>query len=193
MSYRKQRTTPLDARKIAKVIGIPLNKWHGKCDEVSHAITKTGIVRGKNRYGHYLGPVVETHKMHGYPAVRHGWIELPDGTIVDPTRFQFEGKTPYIYVGKNDYYDVGGNIFRESYRGPPPEREKEEEGYTFPKVSEVENLLGKSDTYTEKQLFYLANLNPARFAENAKAVYSALDKIGFRAFIPIDNWRMIME
>ena len=37
----------------------------------------------------------------------HTWIEKLDGTVVDPTRWVFEGVWPYIYEGPRDWYDKG--------------------------------------------------------------------------------------
>ena len=45
---------------------------------------------------------------------RHGWIVSPDEkTVIDPTRWSFEKKIPYIYRGPNDDdYDLGAERFK---------------------------------------------------------------------------------
>lgn len=45
--------------------------------------------------------------------IPHGWVLMPDGRIFDPTRWTFEAKSPYLYVGPDrDEYDKGSNQLR---------------------------------------------------------------------------------
>ena len=111
---------------VARTIKIPFKKWPGKCYEIACAILKTNIIKGKARYGHWLGPVKEKTMFDKKPIIHHGWIECDD-LIVDPTRWVFEGVKPYIYVGENDFYDIGGNVYRaESLSSPPSYQDKKE-------------------------------------------------------------------
>ena len=80
----------------------------GRCDIAVEALLLR--VSGIRRDGVWLGG----HAMWGFgyrywrcDAQRHPihvWIERPDGTIVDPTRWVFEGVWPYVYEGPADLY-----------------------------------------------------------------------------------------
>ena len=43
------------------------------------------------------------------------------------------------------------------------------------------------------QLFYLANLPPEEFGDFCKDFYKWLDEMNCRAFVPLDNWRKVMN
>ena len=77
--------------------------WIGSCYGVASGIVDKKLVRGKAIYGHYRGPISKDsywkdRRKLGF--VHHGWIELPDGRILDPTRWVFENRKPYIYLGE---------------------------------------------------------------------------------------------
>jgi len=80
----------------------------GRCDVAVDYLIQ--IVGGTRRDGVWTGP---THNIwglrgrwrkdaKGHPV--HAWIEQPDGTIVDPARWVFEGCWPYFYRGPADFY-----------------------------------------------------------------------------------------
>ena len=105
-----------------KGIKEPAHKWHKRCHEIAHRIVDAGLVEGSVCYGHYLGPIDPDGRWsnrEGLAFQRHGWILLPDGRILDPTRFSFENKDPYLYIGENaDEYDEGGYEASVSFYGP---------------------------------------------------------------------------
>ena len=87
-------------------------RWAGSCDQVVEEFLKTGYEQGIRRDGYWIGKTSgwgwQTPKRYqwrrdakGRNAI-HVWIERPDGSIVDPTRWVFEGVLPYIYRGKAD-------------------------------------------------------------------------------------------
>lgn len=85
-----------------KAIGEKAETWVARCYEISCAIVEAGLVEGEAVYGHWLGPVQP--KSHfadrgRLPFIPHGWILLKDGEVLDPTRWVFEAKAPYLYVG----------------------------------------------------------------------------------------------
>ena len=131
--------------------------------------------------------------------VQHGWVELGDRTVVDPTRWTLDGKDPYIYVGPDDDYDVGGNQLRSAMRGDPPDFDESERvlsaplalGGVFGVLLECPTRLAKA--VTRSQLFWLANSPPADFGTSVKAFYEFLASQGLRALVPIDNWGLVME
>lgn len=158
---------------------------------------------GKPRYGHYHGPIAEYTMFSGRPIIRHGWIEKPDKTIVDPTRWVFEGVDPYIFEGpdKEGCYDAGGNKLRAAlmYSAPPPEYNPEERQFDVPFTEAgviMKVLLGgyEGDKFSMRQLHYIANLPPDFEEEDIVVdIYRWLRDQGLKCLIPIDNWRLIME
>lgn len=94
-----------------KALGEKAATWVARCYEISFRIVKAGLVKGEAVYGHWLGPVHS--KSHfadrgtKLPFVQHGWILLEDGRVLDPTRWVFEAKEPYLYVGEPpDDWDI---------------------------------------------------------------------------------------
>ena len=191
--------------EVAKIIDVPVEKWRGQCHGIASLLLKHGLIIGKLRYGHWIGPVSSKSMFGNYPngLVRHGWIELGDGSIVDPTRFEFEQKEPYIYVGKNDYYDAGGNIFRMKEMVPAPEYNDSVKQVVLSLNSEsamnlIEEILNMKGnigkiSITMKQAFWIANLPLKIFEGLAKPIYKALIEAELGAFIPYDNREMVME
>lgn len=104
----KRVSTPYRAEDVTvslveEIIGIKAKNWEMRCHEIASLIVDRGIVAGRAVYGHYLGPVsaAEDSLWKGrsdLPFVHHGWIELEDGRIMDPTRWSFEAKKPYIFI-----------------------------------------------------------------------------------------------
>jgi hypothetical protein len=93
---------------IARQIGIPVEDWPGHCYCIAMAMWRHPRIKlmGAVHYGKWLGEIApgsfyddEKKAMAG-----HAWIEEVDGTIIDPTRYVFEGVRPYIYVGSCDLY-----------------------------------------------------------------------------------------
>jgi hypothetical protein len=187
---------------------LPAPEWAGKCYEV--ACVAAELVDGAVPvYGHYLGLVVQGTLFEDVACgfVQHGWVQLPDGRVLDPTRWVFEGAVPYIWVGSDDEYDEGGNRFREALLGPPPPFDAD--GEVFEVTANelpaagwqvIEKLLDLDAQYLEglepgwlcrEQLFWLANVDPRRMRGQARAIYAMLEQFELRGFIPIDNLRMV--
>lgn len=193
-----------DLKGIAKKIKFPISDWPGNCYAVACAFVNYGIIKGTPRYGHYLG-TIHTKSMFynksGAGFVRHGWIELPNKCIVDPTRFVFENKKPYIYFGKNDYYDVGGSSMKDMMRASTPvpafnENDKLVEFNLSKKPLHVLHIICKEqregNKFTVNQLFWISNANPIEFGKYAKAIYTQIRILNHDAFIPIDYWKLVM-
>lgn len=181
--------------EAVKKIGIPVKEWDGACYAIACTFVRCGVVKGKPAYGHWRGPISPKSSFAGRGAlgfVHHGWIELPNQKICDPTRWVFEAVKPYIYVGYNDYYDAGGNVFREEIMEQPPAFNPTEKVVSFPSITTAVSFLG-SPPYCFGQLFWLANLPLPYLGEDAKKIYTALKNASFGALVPIDNYRMVME
>lgn len=110
-------------------IGEPANAWAGRCYEISCKIVKAGLIDGGEAvYGHWVGPVHPESRFanrRGLPFVLHGWIQLEDGCVIDPTRWVFEHVEPYLYVGEPpDHWNIvpcaNCGLLREEHKDDGP-------------------------------------------------------------------------
>jgi hypothetical protein len=195
------KTPPLTLVEAELIVGHPAAEWAGHCYEMATKLEDA--YRGSAVYGHWLGPVSPS-SYFGYRAatgfVQHGWIEMPDSSVVDPTRWAFEAVDPYIYVGPNDYYDRGGNALRMRMAGPAPAATTEPGTALVISTPEAVTMLfavtgwRDLDNLSDEQLRWLAHMSPEVYGfEHAGTIFQALADAGQQAFIPIDNWRWAME
>lgn len=98
--YSRPRIPTID--ECVRALDWSTEKWRGQCYGVALALIESKLVSGRAVYGHYYGPISPTSKPFGsragtsFPA-HHGWIVTEDGHIIDPTRWVFEDRAPYIY------------------------------------------------------------------------------------------------
>src|SRR5215510_2584908 len=103
--------------RVAKAIDVFFHDWPGSCHQIcvkllraellpDGATLKRGKYTGPLVYGKYRAEIMLWSETIG--TRDHSWIELADGTVVDPTRYVFEGVKPYIYVGLGDNYIENG-------------------------------------------------------------------------------------
>lgn len=172
----------LDPGLIAHAIEFPLEMWPSACTTVIHKILDAELVEGREEYGFYWGPVAKSSMFHGTPMSRHGWIQLPDERVYDPTRWVFEDVDPYIYVAHNTSdYDPGMRKVRAS-RGD--------------EASALEFLDAYSNGVTEFEfgdIVKLGNTFPEHMPGVAAEVYEALAALGHQAVVPIDFWKEVMD
>jgi hypothetical protein len=188
-------------KEIEKAIGEPIDNWKGNCYGVAQACVDNKIVKGKVRYGHYRGYISPKSLFAGHIGIKwchHAWVEMEDGTIFDPTRWVFEVKEPYIFVGKNNgEYSVGERV----NKTPPPVFDSNKKvfdvsNWNLELLNFIKMLL--KDKRTEKtlslmQIFWIANEDPKVLENFAKPLYIELEKMGEDAFIPQSNWELVME
>jgi hypothetical protein len=213
--------------QVVEAIGVPLENWEGNCYGIASLLAESGLVKGRPVYGHFLGKVSEESEMWSarsrHPFVQHGWVELEDGRIVDPTRWSFEAKEPYIWVGEDGQgeYDEGGNELRAAMMGPWPLFDDSQHEQTFhlellPEIVDELDYLGSKlkDPFdpdqmdrdpldpehyqlevTNEQLFWLANIpvNRLRHRWHARELFTQIEEHGLKGFIPLDNWNMVMK
>jgi len=100
----------LTVADVENAIGVPVKDWSGQCYAVACAILRAKLLKGRPAYGHWIGdvhPKSPFYERTRVPFQRHGWIVVEErgphaerpGLIVDPTRWVFEAKEPYIFVG----------------------------------------------------------------------------------------------
>jgi hypothetical protein len=208
----------LDIEDIEDIVG-PADTWPGRCHEVALAAASL-IDDGEAVYGHYLGPVDpygywRDYKDHHF--IQHGWVELADGGVLDPTRWSFEDEEPEITIfdemDAEEDYDKGGQRLRADLVKPAPPWDPSTKvgargaagavSLSVPKGSDLEmtlnTLLGEdqhgtddSDGYvvTVMQAGWLANLPYATLAPHQKEVYKLLDEVNLLGFVPQDHQQM---
>jgi hypothetical protein len=87
-----------------KAIGEPASAWVARCYEISCKIVEAKLVPGGAAvYGHWLGPIAPRSHFADRANtgfVPHGWIYVEnEGLVIDPTRWAFEARTPYLFSG----------------------------------------------------------------------------------------------
>lgn len=182
---------------VEKHLGEKAIYWAGRCYEIAYRIVECELVEGEPIYGHYLGHVEPGTLFAGRSIIQHGWILLPDGRIMDPTRWVFLGVDPFLYVGEDHQdYDRGGNKMREAFMRPfPAFNEERAVKDFFPPKGLIQICAGMAESmagfnvWSVEQLSWVANL-PYHVLEeytNPLRVYKALEKVGLIGFVPIDN------
>jgi hypothetical protein len=207
----------ITVKTIELATDTPVRMWKGNCFGVASAVVETGLVKGKAVYGHFIGEVHPNSyfgQRANLPFVQHGWVVLDDGRIFDPTRWCFEGDSPYIWCGENDgSYDEGGNEFRMAMMRDWPDepakpgekryklqlggdaiRELEEYGAEL--VDEEIDGLDydlRDVEVTGNQLHWLANFPISYLSQqNAYDLFIQIKEHGLAGFIPIDNMKKIL-
>lgn len=186
---------------IADKIKTPLSLWPGNCHRIAARLLQYQVFDGRLQYGLYKGPI-HGHSIFSGPAVRHGWIRSDD-TIIDPTRWVFEFVTPYIYLGpvESDDYDFAMSELRKEMRVPFDSLDLSKGRQTKYKIpASLLDLVGRLTTISQQgtdslqpvQLCWLAGADLAEFGDEATPLYTWLDRLGMRAFIPVDHWNEVM-
>ncbi len=188
------------------VAGAPADEWKGRCHEISMKLAPH-IEGAKVRRGYFHGQTTAT-------VMQHSWIELPDGTVLDPTCHAFTDRPP-LWHGPAEEYDIGGCRFAQPRSSPPSyyETDQGEVELNLGSARYLADLLGQdSDLWSDleeddswilvsvEQLYWLANL-PVQDKEQdgvlarwfAAEVYEAIIKAGHAAAIPIDRRKWILD
>lgn len=188
-------------KECEDAIGIPAADWAKHCHQIANAILRAGLVEGKSRYGLYFGPIAETSPFSGRTMARHGWIELSDHAIFDPTRWVFEDVDPYIFVCSEDderieEYDIGASSIRISTNSAPPSHSGKlmnDVQLKFPDVVEplLKRIFARTDP-CKMQCFWLANQSPDSLGVLAEPVYQTFVDADLGALVPIDFRHVVL-
>ena len=174
---------------IERAIGIDSSEWPGKCHAIAILCVKKGLVPkgSKAVYGLWHGEIADDSLFAGRPFTHHGWVQLPDGRIYDPTRFAFLGCGPAVWVGQNKgEYDAGGNAYRKVNEKPRPPQKGKQLKVTKEQRKVLRRFVNDDKVYIS-DCFWLANLSLDTLDESAVDVYSVLEELGCSGFIPVDN------
>lgn len=189
----------MDLARAEELAG-PVSKWPGNCYGIALALADEA--GGEAAYGHYVGPIAPGTffaSRAGLGFVSHGWVKLPDGSVLDPTRWVFEGVEPYLYTGPlGEEYDPGGNILRAMMHGPPPDPDEsavdEQWGPMWP--DSIFMMLGvdpmQLPPITYEQMRWLANAPLPLLGRHAAEVFGYMVEHDLGALIPIDNRRIVL-
>lgn len=196
-----------DIEEIAKVINFPVEYWPGNCHGIATAMVEHNLPTGYENIrvvrGHWTGPVDSKsifYQKSKKTVVPHSWISLGNNIICDPTRFAFENKDPYIFIGSTYQYDVAGQKLRKAMQqnNPFPQARKEEKTYllrfsnsAWPFMQELTKL--DQPQFTQNQIFWLANQPHEHLDEHAASIYETLKNAGYKAFIPMDSWNEVFQ
>lgn len=188
--------------------GRPTFEWEGNCYAVACAVAP--LVEGRPAYGHWLGTVSPRSPIWasraGASFQRHGWVVCPDDRILDPTRWSFEARAPYIWLGYDAddedamEYDEGGQRARRAFRLPPPPDGEygppQQLSVDGPCLDVLCGLLGRAEVrngFTFAQLGWLASGPLDDLGEHARTLFTELGRLERKALVPIDAWRLVME
>ena len=184
---------PNELGDIAKAVNLHVVDWIGNCSGVVRRFLRVYPIEGAiEARGLWTKPYDWGEGER--PFTQHSWIILSDGRVVDPTRWVFEGAAPYIYVGESDHYDYGANMLHAQmgqYKPTPPNTE----GGVTVNDEDAEMLRSygvvcAGNRLHNDDIFWLSRKAPV--ASNW-ALYEFFGRVGRKAVIPIDNWRLLME
>jgi len=188
--------------------------WVGRCYEIAAKLleqsdTENSILQDRFPegtrlcYGHYLGER-SPDGLYPYnpnlPFEQHGWLELPDGRIFDPTGWAFASSTPELYIGPADDYDEGGNKYRSATLQPAPEWDKDAEivqlQLTRNLCTWIQAEYGTPEPdgrLTTPQVFHLANRHPDEMPDVVTIYEAIIETEHGKAAIPLDNQLKYLE
>jgi hypothetical protein len=203
----------LSMASIGERIDVPVEDWPGRCFEIASKIVDSFDWQDAAAvYGHYRGPISrECALFYGKPVVHHGWILLKTGVVVDPTRWVFEAREPYIAVFRpwerehaevfaSIEYDEGGEVFNEKLRGPRPEYNPQSQCVSISAgggdAATVRAVMGRllgalvsREVLSVDELRWLAKTPYSKLGDGAAVLYPWLVTAGLRPLIPIDYLR----
>ena len=196
---------PPTIEELAEAIGHHPKTWEGRCAHVAHLLNVHFYNEEmKERYGLWLGPIIEGTCFSKRPYTSHGWLESGTGSlgtlIIDPTRWVFEGKEPYIFEGfdHDGYYDLGANKVNAMFRMPCPEYDPTDKRVIISCSRALElfmkDKLESPPGITDKHIFWLANIPLQEIPDKLrKEFYKFIAKVGSSCWVPTDNWQFVME
>jgi hypothetical protein len=193
----------MDIQIIEQAIGLKTEDWKGECYFVSCLILNANLIKGRAVHGSYFGTIAKASMFYSknLNMARHGWIETPDGKIIDPTRWVFEDVEPYIYettINDPDY-DKASSKLRKALMQPQPEYNPDVKQLAIPdgkSGSAIRSVLCiplNRKTISVDEAFWMANLTLDSLNFQAEHVYNALIEWGFKAFIPADHQVEVFE
>ena len=188
-----------DAHEVAHRIKQPTRNWPGNCSAVAAQCYLHGLVPRRSLvcYGLYHGSIHPDSIFAGRGVCHHGWVELPDGRIYDPTRWTFTCEQPYVWIslsGRHPNYDLGGasqwkHIPAPSVTSPAMHKLRKSQ---VARLSRFFRLV-QPDGLDRNQWHWLAHRHPDELQGDARWIYQLMQKLGLQAMIPIDFKRYVFR
>jgi hypothetical protein len=105
--------------QIEAAIG-PVESWKGNCYGVADALLNSGLLQPvidrfgmiQVTYGQYFGVVLKGNQFSDKALIRHGWLELEEGIVIDPTYWVFVNEEPELRVCGVEDYDLAARRLR---------------------------------------------------------------------------------
>lgn len=216
-----KRIAAMSPESIAEAIGIPLDKWPGRCYEVACTMNSRLELGLTPCYGHFLGWVAPesmfNSKRWSLGFVNHGWLVTKSGVVVDPTRFVFEATQPAIHIGQDlgKEYERGGNTGVHRLLGgrPRPDfdaKAAKKDPQMLPAGEGADEMASAwvlaqleqtpkrpQGVVTVAEMFWLCNGDPnamvGESAPMAARFYKLAIAMGFQAAIPLENRLMVLD
>lgn len=192
-----------DIDLVSKEIEVDYNSWVARCFEISSYIVEADLIEGKAVFGKYHGKIHKDSFFADSRFPNHGWILTKHNYIIDPTRWVFEATEPYIYIcdADNPEYDRGSNVLKfilSPLRNIPSfdnssrviEIENEEIEHLFSQLLKDKKEPNKISI---NQILAIASSSLPELGEAAKPIFQWLSDNKLKAFIPIDNYEIVME
>lgn len=189
---------PID--RVGALIGIPVEHWPGKCYEVACAMIQAFRwgARAAPVYGLFKGHISSECTLFSGMA-RHGWIQLQDGRMVDPTRWVFRAKAPVIevFVPGSDAFDQAREDYDEGAQALAafstlPEMDSRQPAHTLPKFlqeiwSRVTIEVCPPETASVNQLAWLVRTAASRVTIHESIELCAwYERQGLDGLVPVD-------
>jgi hypothetical protein len=210
MATVTQKASRLGKRKMEGRLGGPPETWAGNCHGASMAVVdELGEDVAVVRRGYFTGhchPFSYFGRKGG--VGQHSWVELRDGSVLDPTRFAITVEDPEwpVWHGPAGEYDIGGCRSQAPAGDPPSVFDSEHEPIELVCGSAEHlavHLLGLPSEYygedwmqvSPEQVAWLAHLPIREGREDpgtispffAPELYEAIINAEQGALIPIDR------
>lgn len=173
--------------------------WPNNCYAVATALVDLLPLTARTAYGFWYGTDVRNP---GEELSRHGWALL-NGFVLDPTRWVFEQREPYLFVQKTSKakeYDEGMTQLREAFEHSSPKRDLSQKQFAFKwdldETTFLTNLFGESRSWnilTCEECFWIANKPPKRILPIVESFYKQLKGYDLLALVPIDFRAMLKD
>lgn len=182
---------------FAKIIEFPVDDWPGNCFGVASGIAEAIDWPGRVVYGLWWGTIHEDSHFN-QRVCSHGWMQWGEW-VVDPTRWVFESKDPYVYEGPvGPEYDEGGRKLHEVLAdkiGPPDPSDGRTIEEEVPE--EIRAMLRTyvefPDKPTTAQLGWVASRDFRVLGKFAKPFFEWLVSNERQVLIPIDSRKRVLE
>lgn len=187
-----------DVNEVVLAIDISPHRWKGNCSWITAECYYAGLVPKTSRvcYGGYYGEIAPDGHFGDRAFSHHSWIELPDFTIYDPTRWVFTNTRPAIWRGpaRHEDYDLG--MSKQYARQPPPmPLQKPPFKITVARRVRLKHLLPWMHRNGPDfgQWYWLAHRHPDKLGADARWIYRSLQKHKLSAIIPTDFKRYVFH